>query len=232
MHNIRLLTLGLMVASAAQSFAFITNGSFETGTAYTGAPNIFVAGTPAPWVATSYTPDMYDNTGGDGWGLAGVPAYQNMMSGVVACDGHRFIGFAASATMSFYESFGQNVSGLVVNQNYTMSACMITDPTTQNVQYGGPYDGYGTVDVYLNNALIGTFAQNTASKAWQSRSFNFTATATSGFLEYRAVIDTSAPNLRSSYMGLDDIQVVPEPASMATVGLGLAAVLRRRGRRI
>lgn len=231
MNITRLLSLGLLAAAATQSFAFITNGSFETGTAYTGAPNIFVAGTPSPWVATSYTPDMYDNTGTDGWGLAGVPAYQNMMSGVVACDGHRFIGFAASATMGFYESFGQNVSGLVVNQNYTMSACMITDPTTQNTPYGGPYDGYGTIDVYLNSSLIGTFAQNTSSKVWQSRSFSFTATSTAGFLEYRAVIDNSSPALRSSYMGLDDIQVVPEPASLATVGLGLAAIIRRGGRR-
>lgn len=232
MNTYRTLTLSLLIASAASSFAFITNGSFETGVAYTGGPNIFSAGTPAPWTATNFTPDMYDNSGADGWGLAGIGAYGNMMSGVVATHGHRFIGFGASAPMGFSESFGQNVSGLTINNQYTVSASMVTDDTTLgNQQFGGPYDGFGTIDAYFNNAYIGTFSQNTLSKTWQTRSFTFTAGATSGFLEFRAVIDTSTPVLRSSYMGLDNIQTVPEPVSLMTLGFGVAAMLRRRMRR-
>ncbi|MBL8059186.1 MAG: hypothetical protein JNK63_00550 [Chthonomonas sp.] len=232
MNTYRTLSLGLLIAAASSSFAFIVNGSFETGTAYSGAPNIFSPGTPAPWVATTFTPDMYDNAAVDGWGIGGIAAYNNMMSGVVAAHGHRFIGFAASAPMGFGESFGQNVSGLTVNNQYTVTASMITDPTTLgNVQFGGVYDGYGTIDAYFNNAYIGTFAQNTLSKTWQTRSFTFTASATSGFLEFRAMADMSTPVLRSSYMGLDNLQTVPEPFTMVTLGLGLASLIRRRSRR-
>ena len=232
MNTYRILSLGLLVASSASSFAFIVNGSFETGVAYSGGPNIFSAGTPAPWVATVFTPDMYDNTSVDGWGIAGIGPYNNMMSGVVAAHGHRFIGFGASAPMGFGEAFGQAVSGLTVNNQYTITASMITDPTTPgNQQYGGPYDGYGTVDAYFNSAYIGTFSQNTLAKTWQTRSITFTAGAAAGFLEFRAMIDTSTPGLKSSYMGLDNIQTVPEPASMAVLGLGLMTLLRKRSRR-
>lgn len=229
MNIYRTLSLGFLVAAASSSFAFIVNGSFETGTAYTGGPNIFSAGTPTPWVATSFTPDMYDNTGADGWGLAGIGPYNGMMSSVVAAHGNRFIGFGASAPLGFAESFGQAVLGLIVNTLYAVTTSMITDNTTLgNQQYGGPYDGFGTVDAYFNNAYVGTFAQNTLSKTWQTRSFTFTAGAAAGFFEFRAMIDNSTPVLRSSYMGLDNIQTVPEPLSMVALGLGVLPLLRRR----
>lgn len=229
MTNVKSTTLVGFVLLAAAGNAFITNGSFESGSAYGGSPSIWVAGTPAPWTATSYTPDMYDNTGADGWGMAGIAAYDNMMSGVTACGGNRFIGFAASTGFGgINEAFGQNVSGLVPGQMYTISTCMITDVSAPALAFGGPYNGYGHVDVYLNSIYLGTFTNNTLAKTWQARSFSFFAPATSGFLKFEAQLDNTSPVLLNSYMGLDDLQVVPEPASMIIVSSGVLALLRKR----
>ena len=222
--------LTTFLATCASSQAFIANGSFESGLAYSGGPNIFSAGTPAPWVATSFTPDMYDNPGADGWSLAGIPAYQNMFANTPACQGHRFIGFGASVTFNFQEAFGQSVSGLTVNQTYTISTCLITDTHASIPQFGGPYSGFGQVDVYFNNSQIGTFTSNTTALTWQSRSFSFVAPASSGFLEFRAAINPFDPVLQGSYMGMDDIQVVPEPGSVVAMVAELAGILVRRRR--
>lgn len=231
-----LVTLGL---AATISQAFITNGSFEGGGSPYGGPptpsSIFTAGTPAPWAPASNTPDLYDNTGATGWGLAGVGPYQNMMGGVVANHGRRFIGFAASQSFGgINEAFGQNVSGLVVNQNYLVSAKLITDIHAQIPQYGGPYDGFGHVSVLFNSVLIGTFTQNTTPLTWQARAFTFKASATSGFLEFRAELDNANAAFppRNSYMGLDQCEAtaVPEPSSVLAIAGGLlgAGLLKRK----
>lgn len=217
----------LGIAGASQ--AFLANGSFETGTAYTGPPNNFVPGTPAPWIPLSFSPDMFDNSGADGFGLGGIPAYDNVMSGVAACHGRRFIGFAASNSLSFQESFGQVVSGLHVGQLYTVTACVITDISPQAINFGGPYDSFGTVELYLNGTLLGAFAANTLPKVWQPRSVSFTAHAGSGMFELRAKAAFALPpTFGNSYMGLDDLQVVPEPLSLFALSAGVALCLRRR----
>ncbi|MBI5708374.1 MAG: hypothetical protein HZC36_15435 [Armatimonadetes bacterium] len=226
----KLTIITSLAAVCAVSHAFVVNGSFESGVAYSGGPNIFSAGTPTPWVATAFTPDMYDNTGADGWNLAGIPAYQNMFANTLAFQGHRFIGFAVSTTMGFYEAFGQNVSGLTINATYTLQTSLITDTHASIPQYGGPYSGFGVVDVYFNNTQIGTFSANTVALTWQTRSFSFVAPAASGFLEFRATANPFDPVLQGSYMGMDDIGVVPEPAGLSVMLIGVAAIVRRRGR--
>lgn len=228
MKNYRNTLIAALASVSAASSAVVVNGSFETGTAYTGGPNIFTAGTPSPWTASSFTPDMYDNTGADGWGLAGIPAYQNMFANTTAYQGHRFIGFAVSTAMGFYEAFGQNVSGLSQGSTYTLSAGLITDTHATIQQFGGPYSGFGTVGVYFNSSQIGTLAANTTALTWQVRSFTFQAPAASGFLEFRAQVNPNDPVLQGSYMGLDGIEVVPEPGTWAALSLGVLAVLRRR----
>ena len=230
MKTTKTLLIATCCLSASTSFAFIQNGSFENGVAYPNGPNIFTAGTPTPWTPVTYTPDLYDNTGADGWGIAGVPAYDNMMSGVTACQGNRFIGFAASHSLNFQESFGQNVTGLNINQNYTITSCMLTDDRKSIPQYGGPYNVFGQVDVYFNNAQIGSFLPNTIALTWQQRAFTFRATAASGFLEFRAALDPNNPVPGGSYMALDDIGVVPEPGSMAALLGGVGYFIARRRR--
>lgn len=227
MKIVKTLILATSAITSASSFAFIQNGSFENGLAYPSGPNIFSPGTPSPWVATQFTPDLYDNSGADGWGLGGIPPYTGMMQNVVAAHGKRFIGFAVSSSLGFYEAFGQNVSGLNVNQSYTISAMMLTDNLRQIPNYGGPYTSFGQVDVYFNNSQIGSFLPNTSAFVWQARSLTFTASAASGFLEFRAATDPLDPARGNSYMALDNFEVVPEPSSACALFAGAGIFLNR-----
>jgi hypothetical protein len=214
-------------ASAACAYAQIFNGSFEAGTAYSGAPNVFVSGTPAPWQATSFTPDCFDNTGVDGWGFAGIPIYDNMFAQMPAADGVRFLGFAAGS--NFSEAFKQTMAPLVGGNIYTLTAQIAVDDFGKAIPYGGPYRGRGAVDVRINGTSVGQFAPNTASYTWEARSVTFVApTASSYEVEFVAMVDplTGLP----SYMGMDDVSIVPEPWSLAAFGAGLAALARRRSR--
>lgn len=236
MHRNMLLTtittLSLLGAAAAPAMANIVNGGFEFGLAYSSGPNIFMAGTPAPWFPTSFTPDMYDNTGADGWGIGGIPAYTNMFKGMVAFQGHRFIGFAASSSFGgLNESFAQTTAPLTPGKTYTLSAHIAADDLgNASSTFGGPYTGRGEVDVLLNGNFIGTLTQNTMSLTWEARSFSFVAPVASGYtFEFIAQLDPSAVGGGSSYIGLDDIVCVPSPGAMAVLGMsGLIGARRRR----
>ncbi|MBL8066483.1 MAG: PEP-CTERM sorting domain-containing protein, partial [Chthonomonadaceae bacterium] len=225
--NSTTLVLGVSLMSGA-TYGQIANGSFETGTAYVNGPNIFQSGTPTPWFATSFTPDCYDNTGVDGWNLAGIPAYGGMFQNMLASHGNRFIGFGAGATFS--ESFKQVMSPLTPGSSYTITADMAVDDLGKdNGTYGGPYLGRGMIDVRINGSSVGQFAQNTLTYTWEVRSVTFIApTASSYDVEFVAMNDplTRAP----SYMALDNIGMVPEPTSLLGISCGLAAVVRRRRR--
>lgn len=212
-------------ALTASANAQIANGSFESGVAYSGGPNIFVSGTPGPWFATNLTPDCYDNTGTDGWGITGIPIYNNMFKGMVAASGNRFMGFAVSS--GFSESFKQVMSPLTAGSAYTISAQMAVDDLGKAASFGGPYNGRGVIDVLINGSYVGSFSQNTVSLGWESRSVTFVApTASSYDVEFVAafVPGTTFP----SYMGLDDIRIVPEPGIMVALGTGIAALVRKR----
>ncbi len=229
--SIVMVVIGAGIAPTAM--AQIQNGSFEFGLPYAGGMSIYTPGTPTPWTATSYTPDLYDNTGVTGWGLGGIPAYNNMFQGMAACAGNRFIGFAASTSFNgINEAFSQTTPALTPGQTYVMSACLAVDDLGKAIPFGGPYAGRGQVNVLLNGNLIGTFTQNTASLTWESRSFSFVApNASTAVFEFVAQLDPTPGAIQSSYMGLDDIRLsVPAPASAGLVGMLGTLTLRRRRR--
>ncbi|MCC6677988.1 MAG: hypothetical protein IT436_12665 [Phycisphaerales bacterium] len=225
----------VIAAGGGSAGAQIVNGSFETGVAYGSGLSIFSPGTPAPWVATSFTPDLYDNTGADGWGIGGIPQYDNMFKGMAACQGHRFIGFAASTAFGgINEAFEQTTAPLIPGQQYLLSACLAADDLGKAVPYGGPYAGRGEVSVLLDGNFIGTLTQNTASLTWESRSFTFIAPPSStAVFEFIAQLDPSGPGgPASSYIGMDDIActAVPGPGALALLGVAGFVTSRRRVR--
>lgn len=224
----RSASLAIAALTCAVTNAQIANGSFETGTAYSSGPNIFVAGTPAPWFATSFTPDCYDNTGADGWGLGGIVAYGGMFQNMLASHGNRFIGFASS--VGFSESFKQVLSPLTAGNSYTITADMAVDDLGKGSStFGGPYTGRGIVDVRINGTSVGSFGPNTQSYTWESRSVTFVAPNASTYdVEFVAMMDPNDPVLRPTYLGLDNLRAVPEPTTILAAGAGLAWICRRR----
>jgi MYXO-CTERM domain-containing protein len=223
----------IMASGTTLALGTIVNGSFENGTAYPAAPDNLLPGTPSPWgpIPSGFTPDMYDNSAIDGFDLSGVPAYDNMFDGMVAYDGSRFIGFAASPAFGgFKEAFRQTSAALTGGLTYTLSAQLATDDRgNASPGFGGPYSGLGEVKVFLNSGYIGTLTQNSVSMTWQTRSFTFIApTASSAVWEFEVQVDPSTGG--ASYVGLDHIRcAVPEPGMLGFFGLaGLALVRRRR----
>lgn len=221
--------------------AALVNGDFETGVPYPAAIgrfNIFSSGAPTPWSAPPLiSPDCYANVSAninDGWPLTGIPAYGNMFQNMLAASGNRFMGMAAGVGPNggtFFESIRQTTPPLIGGQTYTISAALAAEDTGKAPpQYGGPYTGRGKVDVYLDNAYIGTLAPNTASLTWQQRSFSFVAPNTStAVFDFRvAFANASAPV--PSYVGIDNITLVPEPGAclLTTTGLALCSFRRRR----
>ncbi len=227
------LALGLGVSAASGQ---ILNGSFETGTPYGGSPGpttYLTSGTPAPWFATAHTPDLYDNTNAQGYGLGGHFTYGNMFQGMVAFQGDRFIGFAASTLFGgFSEAFAQTVAPLTPGALYTMSAAIAADDSGKaSPTFGGPYTGRGEVNVLLNGGLIGAFTQNTLSLTWETRSFSFVAPAASSYtFEFIAQLSPGGAGLprESSYIGLDGIALVPAPSAAGLLVAGLVVARRRR----
>lgn len=226
--------LALAIGASAAS-ANIVNGSFETGNPYGGAPGgitYLTPGTPAPWFATVFTPDLYDNTGAQGYGLGGHFTYDNMFQGLVAHDGNRFIGFGASTSFGgISEAFAQTTSPLTAGVLYTMSAAIAADDTGRGqANFGGPYTGRGEVKVLLNGNLIGVFTQNTLSLTWETRSFSFIAPAASSYtFEFVAQLSPGNPGRppESSYIGLDGITLIPTPSALGVLACGAMALARR-----
>ena len=223
------LLCGLSIILTTNAQAQISNGGFESGLAYPSGPNIFTAGTPNPWTATVFTPDCYDNSGADGWGLSGIAAYGGMFQNMFAFQGHRFLGFGAGTT--FGEAFKQTMSQLTAGNQYTISAQMAVDDLGKsNSTFGGPYNGRGTIDVLINGVSVGQFAQNTLTYTWEQRSVTFIAPVASSYtVEF--VAQTDALTRAPSYMALDDINVVPEPTSLLVTRIDIAGVIRKKIRR-
>jgi hypothetical protein len=98
-------------------------------------------------------------------------------------------------------------------------------------QNAGNPDGRGEITALIDNVAIQTYQlvnQSSASNAWQSFSFNFTAASTLSTLEFR-----HAP-AGENYSFLNDAAVfavpVPEPETYAMLlaGLGLVGFAVRR----
>ncbi|MCG8511041.1 MAG: DUF642 domain-containing protein [Rhodospirillales bacterium] len=196
-----------IVVSASAQATLVSNGSFEDPDIPTGMP-----GDSGDIVGvTSWT---FDETSGDDiriydgeFFVAGAP---------VAQDGDQYLGFG---------TFGAPVGG-IISQSFS---------TSIGVTYGVSFWVNDAVFDSSSHQLIasvdntggdGVTASPTVDGAWEQFSFSFTATSTTTTLSFESAL--TAGDGASADILLDNVVVVPEPASLALLGLGGALIAMRR----
>jgi len=134
-----------------------------------------------------------------------------------ASNGERSIDLSGGAAGSLAQSFDT-----LIGQTYTVTFDMAGNPDNGSLKSM-------TVSAAADSANY-SFDSTVTSKpnmGWSTKSFQFTANSTTSTLMF-------ASNENSAYgTALDNVsvQAVPEPATMAALGLGALGVLRRRNRK-
>lgn len=221
---VAMLGMGLSATAEAN---LILNGGFETGAVL----NSGFGEVPAPWIGTFSLADTYDDTGVTAMSSMQGFGSPELMNGVSAYEGHRFVGLHSPYSAYGPDGLAQLLAvPLTVGQTYTVSAAMLAD---NRGAFSGIFANLGAINV---NGIrpggqrdsLGLFAANSAGMIWEQRSLTFTATEAYTYLEF-----TGDPNSPSAYMGLDAVQLaaVPEPVSLVALGIGLVGLKRRRGNR-
>ncbi|MBS1708290.1 MAG: PEP-CTERM sorting domain-containing protein [Armatimonadetes bacterium] len=218
-------TIACLCVSGIASANLLLNGGFETGTV---SGNGF-GSVPDPWIGTFSLADTYDDTGVtamskmEGFGLP------ELMDGVTAFEGHRYLGAHTPYSGFSPDGFAQELaSPMTIGQSYTVSAHMLAD---NRGAFGGVFSNLGAIDVsgILAGArtFLGRLEANSVGLTWEQRSVSFVADQEYTYLEFKGSEDSP-----SSYIGVDAVELaaVPEPGTLAAMGAGLLALARRRSK--
>ena len=203
----------------------LDNSGFETGTV-TG--NGF-GSVPDPWIGTGSLADTYDDTGATAMSKMEGFGTPELMDGVLAFEGHRYLGVHTPYNGYNPDGFAQLLTNpLTSGQTYTVSASLLAD---DRGAFGGIFSNLGAIDVFGiisgQHEFLGRLEANSVGMTWERRSVTFLANRRYEYLDFNGSLDSP-----SAYMGIDAVELVavPEPTtlvSLAIVGAGLA---RRRKR--
>ena len=190
------------LVAGAHAQVFIQNGSFEAGTATT-IDNWTVTPTAAPGNVADYA--------GAGTSVYGS-RFLALNPGATAAIGSATSDFGTAATgvsyvVTFvYGQFGGNVGDQILNVRISDASTPIRGDVITNIV---PSTSFGTI--------------------WRQGSFTFTGTGLPTSVTFS---DAGSLGFLGSDLFVDNVQVapVPEPATLAALGLGAAALLRRRRR--
>lgn len=225
MQRLFALFAGISLASLS-SANLIFNGSFEVNSnVVNGGANDTADG----WshfldLTPGASPDVWDNNGVGGI----MPGFAGFFVGMNAFHGTKFASLAGNPPLNNYvEGIESTAFNLTANTTYVLS--------TQLAYYAGAPGGYhnpAALTARLRfgsnpSGVLSVLAANTASATWEQRTYSFQV-ATSG--SYTLIL--SAEDGVINYLGIDDVSLnpVPEPTTMAALGLGAAALIRRRSK--
>jgi len=227
---------GLGVAASANAAVVITNGGFETNGAATGNGSLFLAdGWVAEEVATAAGIQNSTNDAGAGSGV-------NEGISLTQATGDQYLRLVGDVGLDggVNQAVGSLADGesVVIGGDYFSG--MFTDPVVTSYApivelYDGDPLGAGTL---LATAVLadGALDPTAVAEADRTSTFSLSFTAAGGngsdlYLRLRTNSTFAADNGGATVVtrgGVDNVRVVPEPGSLALLGLGGLALLRRR----
>lgn len=220
--------VAVMFTLAHAQAAIVTNGSFEQ--------------TPIPTYTSDQQPGWYSNGGSGGnvqFGTASTWNVQGTETPFTASQGTQIAIVNGSDYGAVLKTADADVFSLTANQKYTFSFdTRLLSAYNADWSAGiAPDSSMGLVVALQHNEfsepVVTYYAATTVVDnlyAWNSTAFTFTPTADDSSVRV-FVYSFSGNNVDSHvYTAIDNVQLtaVPEPASLALLGLSAVMLLRRR----
>jgi len=234
------LVAGLTNSSVLAAGNLVTNGDFSSVGTHTESYQVNASNLPN-WAA-----DVTGNPGGIGClvygginnmcgtsylGPGNVTATFAVFPGVSPNGGNFFAGDAADDRPTgggvYQQAISQTINGLVVGAQYSLTF----------YQAGAQQAGFTGATTDKWQVTFGSQVRNSTIMsvpsggvvAWNQQSMSFTATATSQVLSFLAI--GTPNNAQPPFALLDGVRLIPEPASIALLGVGIIGVAGMRRRR-